>query len=177
MIRNRYIVDNKLIRGSKPRFRDVLRLKQEGITQIICLSKKKNYAEKLACKVSNIQFVQYKRDIIDQNFLNMEDFKNISNQISEHNGKTFIHCGVGLHRTAECVAAYNILKKGKGFREALTEDMFEKKYFETKYKPLSTIHKQNDSFRTHLEKRHNKKIYLAITKSLQNFINIFKPQI
>jgi len=174
MIRNKYIVDNKLIRGSRPLFRDVLKLKKEGVNQIICVSSKHHYVEKLACKLSHINFVQYKRSILDNTFLGFDDYKNITNNIKNNDGKTFLHCGLGLHRTAECVAAYNIFEKGKPFIKTLTEDIFDKNYFGIKYRPQNTEIKNGDNLITRLKKRHSKKVYNALAQSLSNFINIFK---
>ncbi len=177
MIRNKYIIDNKLIRGSRPSFRDVLKLKKEGVNQIICVSSKHHYIEKLACKFSNVNFVQYKRSILDRTFLNFDDYQSISDNIANNDKKTFIHCGRGLHRTAECVAAYNTLKGGKSFRTALTEDLFDKDYFEAKYKPHNTEIKKGDSIITRLQKMHNRRVYKALTQSISNFINVFKSKI
>src|SRR5574344_616744 len=175
MIHNKYIVDDRLIRGSKPNFRDIFKLKKEGVSQVLCVTSKPHYQERLACKLAHIDFVRYKTSITNDQFLNFDDFNNMTDRILSNKGKTYVHCRNGLHRTAECVAAYNMLGKGKSFKEVIFNDMLGKDYFGAKYKPENTEKLEGDSIYTSLVKKHNKKIYTALTKSFSDFLKIFKP--
>lgn len=173
MIINKYIVDNKLIRGSKPGFRDVYKLKKEGVTQILCITSKRHLLERAACKLTGIKFVRHDKNALKYRFLNLDDFKTITSQIQNNKGKSFIHCHSGLHRTGECVAAYHILNGKKKPMQAITEDIFQKNYFEEKYSPSATLINKCDGIFTKFRKKHNNKIRIAIANSFRNFVGIF----
>lgn len=175
MLVNKYSVDEKLIRGSRPRtYCDVKQLKKEGVTQIVCLGTKPYLLERLACKLLGINFVRHNVDLLGGKYPTMDDFQKVTNEIRNNKGKTYIHCSMGLHRTAQCVAAYNVLEKGKSLSKAIKEDLIEKDYFEKKYAPANNVIKEGDGIVTRLIKKRQTKIGQVVVDSFNNFIKIIK---
>ena len=175
MIRNKYIVDDKLIRGSRPNVSDIKRLKQDGVTQIICLTEK-NLKEKLACKYYGITFKKLDSDFYQGKYLNYDDYQKMTKQILDNKGKTYIHCKKGLHRTSECVVAYDTITGKSNFCKALSKDLFNKNYFDYKITPQNTKIQFEDSIKKIFKKNHDQKLYVKLTESLKYFINIFKDK-
>lgn len=109
-------VDNRLIRGravtSPVR---LYQLKQAGVTQIVDLRSNSliKPLERFFCKLIGIKYknLQYSHRM---NSLPEEDFfHEVVNTIDKNNGKTYIHCLYGKHRTGICVAMYEKMRTNK----------------------------------------------------------------
>lgn len=126
-------VDDKLLRGScvtSPL--KVRKMKKEGITQIIDLRNSAHFEsplEKLFCKIFGIKYVNYRfshrlNDIPDQDF-----FKKVNESILSNEGKTYMHCEYGRHRTGLAVAIYEKLHTQKDNSEII-KNMIDNGYTE-----------------------------------------------
>ena len=125
-------VDDRLLRGSAVITTGKMRtLKDEGVTQIIDLRENTNILgiflkkiEQLYCKIFNINYVE-KPSILKGNSIPDENYYNdINTTIKNNNGKTYIHCFWGSHRTGFCVAMYEKESK-KNHNEIINELMAE----------------------------------------------------
>lgn len=103
-------IDSKLFTG-KPIINpyDLVRMKRNGVTQIIDLRQHSHFLkllEKIQCKVFGITYKNkiFKTDT--DNIPTIDFFHNINNEIIQNNGKTYLHCKHGIHRTGMCIASY-----------------------------------------------------------------------
>ena len=84
-------------------------MKNNGYTSIIDLrqhSRISKFIEKCVCKLLNIKYNNIVFKTTNDDIPNIDFFHNINEQIVKNNGKTYLHCKHGLHRTSMCVAAY-----------------------------------------------------------------------
>ena len=103
-------VDNKLMRGASVLSPFKMRtIKNNGVTQIIDLRNSayiERPLEKLMCRLFGIKYVNYKFSHRKTDIPNKEFFERINNAITGNQGKTYVHCQYGRHRTGLAVAVY-----------------------------------------------------------------------
>lgn len=147
-------VDTKLIRGEaviSPI--KIKKLKQEGITQIIDLrnsAQTKSFIEKMVCNIIGIKYTNFRFSHRINELPKDDFFEKINNSITSNDGKSYIHCQYGHHRTGLAVAIYEKLHTGKSDSE-IVENLINNGYKEI-----------NSTGKTHKEKK-----YLNLFKQLQ----------
>lgn len=125
---NKYTnVDNYLIRGPHPGIKDLLALKEEGVTQIYDFRhygiRGFKFIEKYLCKELGINYIRHPFSYLKQEYPSIKDFEEIARNVKlngEKGNKTLFHCNSGSHRTAH-MAAYYDLTKGEGVDNVLGE--------------------------------------------------------
>ena len=111
------MVDNLLVRGPRPHFRDIFKLKEEGVTQIYDFRhvdiRGCKFIEKFACKMAGIKYVRRPFSFLTNRYPTKSDYEDISKSVKTNGvngGKTLFHCNSGTHRTALMSAFYEITK-------------------------------------------------------------------
>lgn len=165
-------VDDKLLRGNavfSPT--KIARLKAKNVTQIIDLREGgKNGStflkklEKFYCKLFNIKYVEAKMQFVQDKIPDKDYFTKIAKLIEDNNGKSYIHCHYGKHRTGQAIAIYqkvqnvnendiikNLFNCGWNKKSDFTENSYKsllafiKKYFPSKDN-LQKVEIQRDKF-------------------------------
>lgn len=126
-------VDGKLLRGScvTSPFK-VRKMKKEGVTQIIDLRNSAHFEsplEKIFCKMFGIKYVNYKFSHRLNEIPNQDFFEKINENILSNEGKTYMHCQYGHHRTGLAVAIYEKLHTKKDNSE-IVKNMIDNGYTE-----------------------------------------------
>ena len=110
-------VDNYLIRGPHPKFFDVFKLKEEGVTQIFDFRhvdiRGSKFVERFACKLAGIEYVRKPFSFLHNEYPTKRDYETIAHAVKENGengGKTLFHCRSGAHRTALMATFYKITK-------------------------------------------------------------------
>jgi hypothetical protein len=119
------IVDEKLLRGPSPFPLTVFKLKRQGITQICDLQHDCAFSvilKKITCKFLNINYKNTTFHIGKGELPDTIFFSTLNDNIMQNNGKTYLHCKKGRHRTGIAVAFYN-LAKGKEVKKIIEEDL------------------------------------------------------
>ena len=126
-------VDNKLLRGSSVTSPlKVRKMKKEGITQIIDLRNSAHFEsplEKMFCKLFGIKYVNFKFSHRLNDMPNQDFFEKINESILSNEGKTYMHCQYGHHRTGLAVAIYEKLHTKKNNSEII-KNMIDNGYTE-----------------------------------------------
>lgn len=133
-------VDERLIRG-----RAVIcpyrlyKMKKEGITQIIDLRNTSLTMplEKFFCRLFGLKYVNQKFSHRSAKLPNKDFFERTNDLIIKNNGKTYMHCAYGFHRTGICVAFYERFHSAKP-KQVILDNMINSGYFEN-----SGAYKQN----------------------------------
>ena len=123
-------VDDKLLRGSAvftPA--KIIRLKAKKVTQIIDLrdggkasSPFLKKLEKLYCKLFNIKYTEARIQFVQDKIPNQDYFSKVTSLIENNDGKSYIHCHYGKHRTGQVIAMY---EKAKNVDERkIIKDLF-----------------------------------------------------
>ncbi len=124
-------VDDKLLRGSAvftPA--KIMRLKAKKVTQVIDLrdggkagSPFLKKLEKFYCKLFNIKYTEAKMQFVQDKIPNQDYFSKVTSLIENNDGKSYIHCHYGKHRTGQVVAMY---EKAQNVDEAkIMKDLFD----------------------------------------------------
>ena len=111
-------VDDKLLRGNAIFMpTKIARLKAKNVTQVIDLRDggKAGYPflkrlEKFYCKLFNIKYVEAKMQFVQDKIPNQDYFSKVTNLIENNDGKSYIHCHYGKHRTGQVIAMYEKTK-------------------------------------------------------------------
>ena len=127
------VVDNKLMRGcSVTSPLKIRQMKKEGITQVIDLRNSAHIEsplEKMFCKMFGIKYVNHRFSHRQNNIPNDKFFKEINESILSNEGKTYMHCQYGHHRTGLAVAIYEKLNTKKDNSEII-KNMIDNGYTE-----------------------------------------------
>lgn len=103
-------IDNRLYTGKPvPSLCAMYNMKKMGVTQVIDLREDAymyRLFEKFACYLFGIKYKNIKIDTDTSSIPTMKFFKNINKTITHNEGKTYLHCKYGRHRTGMCIAAY-----------------------------------------------------------------------
>jgi len=121
-----FIVDEKLVRGASilSPFK-IKKAKEKGVTQIIDLrnsAKISGCVEKLLCNMFGIKYQNYKFPHRQKHLPSKDFFEEINKTIVNNEGKTYVHCQYGHHRTGLAVAIYEKLHSVKSESE-IVENM------------------------------------------------------
>ena len=110
-------IDGRLFTGKPiPSPFALYQMKKMGITQVIDLREDafwKRMTERIGCTLAGIKYENVEVKTHTYNIPSAEFFHNINKKIVSNEGKTYLHCKYGRHRTGMCVAAYEkeILKR------------------------------------------------------------------
>ena len=125
-------VDDYLIRGGAPSVRDLIRLKNEGVTQIYDFRHDSRrglkFIEVITSKLLGIDYRRRKFSFFTNQGPKLADFEEVAGAIKqngEKGGKTLLHCNSGRHRTAQMVMFYELTR---GETLAKTKVMYPKTY-------------------------------------------------
>ena len=107
-------VDDKLLRGNAIFMpTKIARLKAKNVTQVIDLrddgraeSPFLKRLEKFYCKLFNIKYVEAKLQFVQNRIPNEDYFSKVIKLIQNNDGKSYVHCHYGKHRTGLVVAMY-----------------------------------------------------------------------
>ena len=107
-------VDDKLLRGNAIFMpTKIARLKAKNVTQVIDLrdggkagSPFLKKLEKFYCKLFNIKYVEAKMQFIQNRIPNEDYFSKVTKLIQNNDGKSYVHCHYGKHRTGQVIAMY-----------------------------------------------------------------------
>ena len=110
-------IDGRLFTGKPiPSPVALYKIKKMGVTQVIDLREDafwKRLTERIGCTLAGIKYKNIKVKTHTYNIPSVEFFNDINKKIVSNDGKTYLHCKYGRHRTGMCVAAYEkeVLKK------------------------------------------------------------------
>ena len=112
--KTRYI-SKRLIIGARQGLSGLQKLQnEESVSQIIDLRSSndlKKLNEKICCKVLGLNYKNYPIELMNRKPLNTKIFESILEAIQNNNGKTFVHCNSGRHRSL-FVAAMEAFRNG-----------------------------------------------------------------
>ena len=123
-------VDDKLLRGNAIFMpTKIARLKAKNVTQVIDLrddgkagSPFLKRLEKFYCKLFNIKYVEAKLQFVQNRIPNEDYFSKVIKLIQNNDGKSYVHCRYGKHRTGFVVAMY---EKSKNIcNDKILRDLF-----------------------------------------------------
>ena len=166
----------KLIRGPKLSFKNILELKEEGVTLIIDFRSRtfigSRTLEQIFSWIVGIKHKNIPHQFKTSKLPAKEKFLEIAKLIKENKGKTYLHCNTGRHRTSLFVAAYNIINNGKPFEKAFNEDILNHNYISREFKPVPEILNFSDIIKAREAKRNNKMLSFSL-KALELFKKMF----
>ena len=97
-------ISHKLIIGARQQWSGLKMLqKEENVSCVIDLRNRKGYKqffEKLFCKFVGLKYINFPIELAKKNKISPEIFNKIFELIQNNkNGKTFVHCNSGIHRS------------------------------------------------------------------------------
>lgn len=116
------VTEGRIYRGGQPLGDDYKYLKEQGIKTIIDLSDDKMYeSEKERAEANGFKYIHI--PIYDSHATPDDQTVNkiIEAMKDESNGKMFIHCQAGKHRTGAMVAIYKMMHENMSYKDAVEE--------------------------------------------------------
>src|SRR5260221_11054219 len=106
MIINFNKVNDNLYRGGAPSIKDILYLKNIGISKIVSLDEASGKRIDRAAKMLGIKHIMLPIDIAKKSTLLRFISRDITDILSDNGSKTFVHCQWGRDRTGLAIALY-----------------------------------------------------------------------
>lgn len=105
------VVDGRIYRGEQPAPEDYTRLKSFGVSTIIDLREDAKSFAKESAEAAGLKYINIPMDDGDKPYDNqVADF--LKAVTDESNGKVYVHCAGGRHRTGATIAAYRMAVNG-----------------------------------------------------------------
>jgi len=129
-IRNFGQMDTNYFRGAQPKKEDYQALKALGITTIIDLQEKPTSYERSSAEALGMKYINIPMN--DAKYPAETSIATFMKEINDpENGKIYVHCKGGRHRTGVTGAVYRFTKYGWDYNKTMTE--MENYNFDTSY--------------------------------------------
>lgn len=115
-------VNNKLIAGPQPKWRELKELKEQGVTLVIDLRSKYHFLqrakEEIYCRLLGLKRVFLPNQLL-KNLPDKKTFLKFNKLVKNNAGKTYVHCRSGKHRTNFFIVFYELTSEKKTIPEIM----------------------------------------------------------
>lgn len=156
-------VNNKLIAGPQPSWKELKELKKQGVTLVIDLRSKyqllQRTQEEIYCRLLGLKRIFLPSQLL-KNLPDIKTFLQFNKLVKNNDGKTYVHCRSGRHRTNFFVV-FNELTNGEKTIPNIMKYLKENGFYNVQHKE----YKINGKIKT------KKEIYI---ERVIQFLNLFK---